>query len=275
MKIFVTGATGSVGRNVVELLLTGGAEVRALTRRPESANLPDAVEVVGGDLDSPEGLTGMFDGVERMYLIAAGEATGRLLEAAKEAGVQRVVTLSSASAGFANNPGGDFHRAFELVVEESGLEWTHVRPGMFASNLLDWAEDIKTTGIVRLPYDNARQSPVDELDVAAVAAAALLDDAHVGKIYTLSGPEALTKSEQFATIAKSIGNEILFTEITPEQWRDEAGGHLPPYVMDWLLSYWEDALENPEPVLPDVERVLGKPARPLSEWASTHAEEFV
>ncbi len=274
MKVLVTGATGSVGRYVVELLLTGGAEVRALTRRPESANLPAAAEVVGGDLGKPETLAGVFDGVDRLYLIVADETTQQVVDAAKQAGVRRVVTLSSASAGFENNPGGEHHRAFELVVENSGLEWTHVRPGMFAGNLLDWAEPIKHAGVVRLPYDNAKQSPVHELDVAAVAAAALLDDSHVGKIYTLSGPEALTKTEQVAAIAKAIGKEVRFEEITPEQWREEAGGYLPSYVMDWLLGYWEGAVANPEPVLPDVEQVLGRQPRPLSEWAADHADDF-
>lgn len=274
MKILVTGATGTVGRNVVELLLIGGAEVRALTRRPDSADLPAAAEVVGGDLENPESLSKVFDGVDRLYLIMAGETTEQIVSAAKQAGVRRVITLSSASAGFTNNPGGEYHRAFELAVENSGLEWTHVRPGMFASNLLDWAAVIKDTGIVRLPYDNARQSPVDELDVAAVAATALLEDSHVGKIYTLSGPEALTKGEQFAAIARAVGKDIRFTEISPEQWREEAGEQFPPYVMDWLLAYWEDALANSEPVLPDIENVLGRPARPLSEWAAAHSEDF-
>lgn len=274
MKVVVTGATGSVGRYVVELLLAGGAEVRALTRRPESAGFPPAVEVVGGDLEQPESLAGIFDGVDRMYLILAGEATEQIAAAAKQAGVQRVVTLSSASAAWENNPGGAYHRAFEVAVESSGLEWTHVRPGMFASNLVDWAEPVKTTGVVRLPYDNARQSPVHELDVAAVAAAALLEDSHVGKIYTLSGPEALTKTEQFAAIGKAIGKDVRFEEITPEQWREEAAEQFPPYVMDWLLAYWEGAVAEPEPVLPDVEQVLGRPARSLAEWAVDHAGDF-
>ncbi|PXX59761.1 uncharacterized protein YbjT (DUF2867 family) [Nocardia tenerifensis] len=274
MKILVSGATGTVGRNVVELLLIGGAEVRALTRRPERAELPAAAEIVGGDLAKPEELSGVFDGVDRMYLIVAGETTEQVVKAAEQAGAHRVVTLSCACAGSANSPGGEYHRAAEAAVERSGLEWTHVRPGTFASTLLNWAEPIKTTGLVRLPYDNARQAPVDELDVAAVAAAALLEDSHVGKVYTLSGPAALTKSEQFATIGEVVGADVRFEEITPQQWRAESGERFPRDVMDRLLDCWEDALVNPEPVLPDVERVLERPARPLSEWADLHFYDF-
>ncbi|MFI9505124.1 NAD(P)H-binding protein [Nocardia sp. NPDC052566] len=270
----MTGATGTVGRNVVELLMISGVEVRALTRRPESTDLPAATEVVVGDLAKPEGLTGVFDGVDRLYLIAAGERPEQVVDAAKQAGVRRVVTLSCSGAGLENNPGGEADRASELVVERSGLEWTHVRPGMFASNLLEWAACIKDTGIVRLPYDNARQSPVDELDVAAVAVAALLDDAHVNKVYPLSGPEALTKSEQFAAIAKAIGRDVRVEEITPEQWREEGSEQFPGSVMDRLLACWESALVNPEPVLPGVEQVLGRPARSLAEWADLHSDDF-
>lgn len=274
MKILVTGATGWVGRNLVELLLTGGAEVRALTRRPESAELPAAVEIVGGDLEKPESLSGVFDGIDRLFLIVAGETTAQVVDAAKQAGVQRVVTHSASSAGFGSDRGGEYHRAFESVVENSGLAWTHVRPGMFANNLLSWAGPIKRTGIVRLPYDNARQAPVDELDVAAVAAAALLDDSHGGRVYTLSGPAALTKTEQFAVIGAAIGKDVRFEEITPEQWRAEGSEQFPGHLMDWLLEYWERTLAQPEPVLHDIEEVLGVPARPLSEWAGLHSDDF-
>lgn len=273
MRIFVTGATGTVGRHVVEQLLTAGAAVRALTRRPESAGLPAAVEVVGGDLEKPESLASAFDGVNRMYLLATGD-TQQVVDLAKQAGVRRVVVLSSANAGFENDPGGEFHRATERVVEGSGLEWTHVRPGMFAGNLLDWADAIRAEGVVKAPYGAARQSPVHEFDIAAVAATALVSDGHHGKIYTLSGPEALTKPEQVAAISKAIGRDIRFEELTPEQWREHVKEEIPPFAIDWLLGLWAETVDNPEPVLPTVQQVLDRPARTVAEWAADHAEDF-
>jgi uncharacterized protein YbjT (DUF2867 family) len=273
VTIFVTGATGTVGRHVIEHLLAAGADVRALTRRPESAGLPAAAEVVGGDLEKPESLASAFDGADRMYLLATGD-TQQVVDLAKQAGVRRVVVLSSASAGFENDPGGEFHRAAERAVEDSGLEWTHVRPGMFAGNLLDWADAIRAEGVVKAPYGAARQSPVLEFDIAAVAATALLSDGHNGKIHTLSGPEALTKAEQVAAISKAIGRDIRFEELTPEQWREQVREEIPPFVIDWLLGLWAQTVDNPEPVLPTVREVLGRLARTVAEWAADHAEDF-
>ena len=76
------------------------------------------------------------------------------------------------------------------------------------------------------------------LDVAAVTATALLSDRHHGKIYTVSGPEALTKTEQVAAIGQAIGREIRFEELTPEQWREHVKQEMPPFVIDWLLGLW-------------------------------------
>ena len=273
MRIFVTGATGTVGREVIEHLLTAGAHVRALTRRPENAGLPAAIEVVGGDLENPESLVPAFHGVDRMYLLATGD-TRQIVDLAKQTGVRRTVVLSSASAGFENDPGGEFHRAAERAVEDSGPEWTHVRPGMFAGNLLDWAEAIRTGGVVKAPCGAARQSPVHEFDIAAVAATTLLSDGHHGKIYTLSGLEALTKTEQVAAISNAIGRDIRFEELTPEQWREHVEEEMPPFAIDWLLGLWALTVDNPEPVLPTVQEVLGRPARTVAEWAADHAEHF-
>ncbi|MGH3897814.1 MAG: hypothetical protein ACRDTA_06070 [Pseudonocardiaceae bacterium] len=86
---------------------------------------------------------------------------------------------------------------------------------MFAANLLDWAEPIRTGGVARQPYADARQAPVHETDIVAVAAAALLTDEHVRAIYTLTGPESLTKLEQAAAIGAGLGKDVRFEEISP------------------------------------------------------------
>ncbi|MCP3802013.1 NAD(P)H-binding protein [Allokutzneria sp. A3M-2-11 16] len=272
MKLLVAGATGSVGRQVVEQLVRAGAQVRALSRRPETAGLPAEVEVVAGDVEKPETLESAFDGVDRAYLLPYGE-TRRVVALAKEAGVQRIVMVTSVSAEYETEAENEYYRVAERAVEESGVEWTHVRPGMFMGNLLDWAGSIRATAAVREPYAAARQAPVDEVDIAAVAVTALLADGHHGKIYTLSGPESLTKVEQVAIISKAVGRVIQFEEVTPEQWRNEAGDDLE-FLADWLLEVWAMAVEQPEPVRPTVQDILGRRARTLAEWAEVNKEHF-
>src|SRR3990170_9022 len=132
MKVLVTGATGHVGRHVVTQLAEAGHEVRAMTRNPATAVFPAGVEGVRGDLLAPESVP--VDGVARMYLFPGPRTAGEVVARAKTAGVTRIVTLSSGAVtgGFDT----DFQLPVEQAVEASGVEWTHVRPGDFASNTL-------------------------------------------------------------------------------------------------------------------------------------------
>jgi uncharacterized protein YbjT (DUF2867 family) len=260
LRILVTGATGTVGRHVVERLVERGVRVRALTRRPESAALPKEVEIAQGDLDSPD--SEVFRGVDRMYLLALGD-TQLAVDLAKQGGVRRIVTLSSMAED-------EFHRGAERTVESSGLEWTHVRPGMFMANLGDWADGIRE-GVVREPYAQTAQAPVHEVDIAEVAVEALLEDGHNGRSYTLTGPQLLTKVKQAREIGEAIGKTVRFEELTPMQWREVVKDRIPDFVIEFLLELWETADES---VLNTVEDVLGRPAKTLAEWAVDHKADF-
>ncbi|OLR95046.1 SDR family oxidoreductase [Actinokineospora bangkokensis] len=265
MRVFVSGATGNVGHHVVRLLADEGVAVRALTRRPGQVQVPEGVEVVGGDLDSLPG--GAFDGVDALYLMATGD-TAAVVRAAADAGVRRVVTLSSASVEIPGDANGAHHRAAEEAVEASGLAWTHLRPGMFAGNLRQWAPQVRA-GVVREPLAQAKQAPVHELDIAEVAAAALTSGDHEGKSYLLSGPAALSKPDQLHAINTGAGTDARFEEITVEQWRAHAP--VPAFVVDMLIKYWTAGVDTPDAVQP---HPLGKAARPLDQWAADHASEF-
>lgn len=150
MAILVTGATGNVGRNVVRRLVEAGTEVRALTRSPRPAGLPEVVRVIAGDLMQPESLADALKEVDRMYLFPVAETAREVVALARQAGVRRIVVLSSGAvtAGFDS----DFHLPVERAVEESGLEWTHVRPGEFAMNKLAlWGPSIRAEGWCAIP----------------------------------------------------------------------------------------------------------------------------
>ncbi|GGS93140.1 nucleotide-diphosphate-sugar epimerase [Planobispora rosea] len=277
MTILVTGATGVVGRGVVGELLRAGRRVRALTRRPAAARLPGEVEVYEGDLEHPESLRAALAGVERLYLFPVARTAAEVVALAAESGVRRIVDLSGAGAD--DETFEDGYRVVERAVEASGLDWTHVRPGEFAANWLDWAPSIRAERTVRRPHGGAVTQPTHEADVAAVAAAALLGDGHEGRTYTFAGPEALTVVEQVEAIGRAIGERVRFEEQDPvaarEQWIRDG---YPAEVVDWLFGMWAASARDPAPVDEEwacvVPRLTGRPARTFSEWAAENAAAF-
>jgi uncharacterized protein YbjT (DUF2867 family) len=280
MTILVTGATGTVGRIVVDRLLRAGQRVRALTRNPATAGLPGEVELVTGDL---AGAAAGLGDVDRVYYLAgmldpelAGEQARAFAEEAVKAGVTRVVTLTS-EAVTVRRPGScEMLRDVEEAIEASGLEWTHVRPGEFAVNKLGiWGDSIRTEGVVRNAFPDALGVPIHEADIAEVVVAALTEDGHAGRAYSLSGPQALSQREQAAAIGDGLGRSLRFEPLTYGQARASyitAG--IPADVVDYVLGYQAEYAEEPPAVLPDVERVLGRPGRTLAQWAADHRADF-
>src|SRR5579875_472037 len=184
MRILVTGATGNVGRLVVDNLLAAGAtEVRALTVSPAKAALPAGVEVVKGYLGRLETMPAALEGVDRMYLAPLRDTVREVMALARRAGVQQVVDLAGAE--------GSLWHDIEEAVEESGIPWTHLDAGEFMTNTTIWAEQIRSAGEVRDAYPTAAGAPIALEDIAAVAATVLLEDGHIGKAYELTGPQTL------------------------------------------------------------------------------------
>ncbi|WP_157246833.1 NAD(P)H-binding protein [Nonomuraea typhae] len=275
--VLVTGATGRVGREVVAALLRAGVSVRALTRRPGAAGLPDQVEVVAGDLERPASVARALEGVERLYLFPVPDSAEEVVAMAKRAGVRRIVVLSGALAD--EDAGGDTGYApVEAAVRASGLEWTLVRPGEFAANWLDYAPDVRARRQVRRPFAEAVSRPTHEADVAAVAVAALLEDGHAGCAYTFAGPQDLTVAQQVRIIGEAIGEPVELVELTPEQARQEwydPGQGVDHAVIDWLLDlYGSSTGGSPVTGAGDFERVVGRPPRTFAQWASDHAADF-
>ncbi len=266
MTILVTGATGSVGRLVVDQLLARGASrVRALTTNPKKAALPPEVEVVVGYIGRPETLPAALEGVERMYLAPHPQTAREVAAMARAAGVAHIVDLAG--------PASSWWYAVEEAVEASGVAWTHLEAGEFMSNTLIWAEQIRTTGIVRDAYPNAANAPIDPDDIAAVAAAVLLEDGHEGKAYELTGPETLTRAEMVRLIGAALGREIPFVELTHEQAIEQLTPIMGEYAA-WYIEGWAELASHPQQAVPTVAQILRRPATTFAEWAVTHAAEF-
>lgn len=279
--ILVTGATGRVGRHVVDQLLSAGESVRALTRQPATAQLPPSVEVVGGDLTVPESLDGALRGIETVFLVwTAPPATVPAVIERLAKRARRVVLLSSPHQTphpfFQQpNPMARFHADIERRVNASGLGVTIIRPGMFASNATFWWGPMMRAGdVVRWPYGAAETAPIDERDVAAVVARALLDDAHVGRDYVLTGSESLSQAEQVAIIGSAIGRPIRFEELTPEEFRRETAGVWPTAAVEMLMAAWQATMGHRAYVTSTVRDILGSPTRTFRHWAPDNAGAF-
>ncbi|NUR85758.1 MAG: NAD(P)H-binding protein [Nonomuraea sp.] len=272
MTVLVTGATGTVGRELVEQLISSGQQVRALTRNPAKAGLPEGVEVVAGDLADPASLAGVFDGVTAAHLINfAGDdyqplTTGREIVAlAVAAGVKRVTVLG----GRADGP-------LEQELAGSGMEWTLLHPVEFMSNtLMWWAASVKAEGVIREPYGSRLSAMVHEGDIAAVAATVLVSGGYGGQTLTLTGPEAVTTSAKVEMLAAAIERPVSFVELTEEQakdkWRADGMGE---ETIGFLIQALGNTPEVGYTVVPTVEQVTGRPARTFTQWATTHAASF-
>ncbi|MBV1949398.1 NAD(P)H-binding protein [Streptomyces sp. BV129] len=280
--MLVTGATGRVGRVVIDQLLDAGVPVRALAHRSEmAATLPAKAQVFTGDLTVPESLDPALSGVGAVFLVwTAPPQTVAAVVERLASHARRIVFLSSPHRTphpfFQQpNPMAVLHADIERLIADTGLESTIIRPGMLASNSLAWwAPAIRAAEVVRWPYGAAESAPVDERDVAAVAARALYQDGYVGGDYVLTGPESLTQAEQVDVIGDVLGRRIDFEEMTPDEFRSLSEGTAPSTVVDMLLSAWNAAVGQPAHVTTAVADILGTVPRTFREWAVDHAKAF-
>ena len=281
MTVLVTGATGRIGSLVVDELLRADASVRALARRPEDAPLPMGVEVVPGDFTVPSSLDAALDGVTAVFFVwTATPAAAPAVIARIASHTRRVVYLS---APFRTphpffqqpNPMRDLHAEVERLLANANLDVTILRPGMFASNALHWwAPQIRKSDVVRWPYADVETAPIDERDLAAVAARTLLDSRHAGGDYVLTGSESLSHAAQVRAIGDAIGRTLHFDELSPDDFRRGAEGSWPPGVADMLLDAWQATVGRSAFVSSSVQEIIGSPPRTFRRWAVDHAAAF-
>lgn len=279
--VLVTGATGRIGRAVVDELLGAGVPVRALTREPATAGLPAAVEIVAGDFTEPDSLDSVLQGVSAVFLLWTAPADTAPAVIERLASHTRRVVLLSAPHQTPHpffqqpNPMARFYAEMEGLITASGLESTFIRPGMLSSNAqFWWGPAIREGDVVRWPYGAAETAPIDERDIAAVAARALYEDGHAGGDYVLTGSESLSQAEQVSVIGAVLGRQIRFEELSPEEFRRETAGSWPAPVVDMLLAAWGATIGHPAYVTSTVVDVVGSPPRTFRQWVSDHIDAF-
>ncbi len=266
--ILLTGASGNVGREVLKPLAQTGARVRAAFQDPNKASVPNGVEVAMVDFNRPETLRGALKDIDRVFLVGPPIAElpsleRKAIDVMKKSKLQQVVKLSAMGgrdATFTRQ-----HAESEDYIRSSGVPYTFLRPNGFMQNLVIYkAPTINTQNAFYGSESEGRVSQVDIRDVAAVAVKALTEDGHVGKTYTLTGPEAVTNSEVAQILSQAIGREIRFVNLPPEQLKQTLlSAGVPQWSADALIDLQRLYREGKAAtVTEDVERILGR--KPIS-----------
>jgi uncharacterized protein YbjT (DUF2867 family) len=274
--ILVTGATGNAGGGVLNGLLELGADARGLVRPGSDAKLPDGVEGAEGDLNDPDSLRAPLDGVSAVFLLSGYEGLERSLELMREAGVERVVLLSSSAApsGKLDNAIAKYHILSERAVSDSGLPWTFLQPNSFMANAYRWLPQLESGNVIRAPFAEVAISTIHPDDLGAVAARALSTSEHEGKTYRLSGPEALRPAEQVAILAKYVGRDLRFEGQSDEEARAEMEQAMPKPYVDAFFEFFSEGLVDETTVHPTVKQVTGREPRSFEDWAEAHSDAF-
>jgi uncharacterized protein YbjT (DUF2867 family) len=246
--ILVTGATGTNGREIVKQLSAKGAQVRTLVRNSsKAADLKKlGVEIVEGDFDKPETLDAALKGVEKALMLPptdlrAVELQRNFIEAAKRAGTKHIVKFSAMGAD-PDSPMriGRWHGETEKLLEASGIPFTHLRPNSFMQNMLSSAPTIASQGVFYQPGGDAPVSHVDVRDIVAVAVKTLTEEGHTGKIYTITGTEALTFDQVAEKLSAVIGKPVKYVNVSPEDFKKSLMNWGQP---DWLADTLNELYE--------------------------------
>jgi uncharacterized protein YbjT (DUF2867 family) len=282
--ILITGATGTVGSEIVKRLSAQGRPVRAVTRDLHKADLNRLphVEFVKGDFNDPDSMEGACSGVERAFLLSnstehAQQQQINFVRAAQQGGVRHIVKLSQLHANM-NSPGRflRYHAAVEAAVQAAGLTFTFLRPNLYMQGLLNFRQSIKEKNAIFAAAGDARISAVDVRDIADAAVAALTDSRHDNKIYSLTGPKALTFAEMAGHLSDALGRTITFMDVPPEAMRGAlADLGLPAWQADGLLEefamYRRGEAAGVESGVYDA---LGRSPRPFTDFARDCAALF-
>ena len=252
--LLLTGPTGSAGSFIANEFAQQRVPLRALVRnRAKLTGLEKVptVEIVEGDMSSPNSLASALDGVHRVLMISAPtmgmvQTQRAFIDACKAAGVRHVIKFSGLDArpdtAF---PFGLMHKEIEEYLEKSGLAWTHLRPTGFMQEYLREAPSIINEGALYLALGDVRLNPVDLSDVGKVGFALLRDGGHEGARLAMTGPEALTMAEVADRISRATGRTVRYIAVSPMQRRQALIAHgIPRELTDALDKQVEERLKG-------------------------------
>lgn len=275
--ILITGASGTVGSEIVKALAGRGAAVRAGYRtRPQ--NVPKGVESVALDYDRPETLRPALAGVETVFVLSNTVAPEKtVVDEARRAGAKRIVKLSVLGADKEAFTFARWHRPVEKHIEASGLAWTFLRPNGFMQNVVRYmGETIRTQDAIFSSVGDGAMSAIDARDIGAVGARVLTEKGHDGKAYELTGPAALTYAQVAETLSRVLRRTIRYVPITREQYRQGAiAAGTPEAYADALADLERFYAEGGASRVTDtVREVTGRQPIRFEQFARDHADKL-
>ncbi|MCE1202985.1 MAG: SDR family oxidoreductase [Holophagaceae bacterium] len=284
--ILITGATGTIGRELVLDLTARRSTFKVMVRSKEASKGFEAkgIKAVHGDFERPETFAGALAEVQSVFLLTTPRPDGPLLEraflaACKARGVQHVVRLSamganpSAASALLRN-----HGRCETQLEDSSLAWTHLRPTIFMQNLVPFiGPTVSKESTLYAPAGDARMPWVDIRDVAAVAGLVLTTKGHEGLVHELTGPEALTYTEVAAHLSQQLGRQITYVNVPEGAARQSmVGTGMSPWLAEGLITLYQLFKANGPTAMPleTVERLTGRAPRALSDYLKENEAAF-
>jgi uncharacterized protein YbjT (DUF2867 family) len=277
--ILVTGATGTVGSEVVQQLVELGEWVRVLTRDPEKIKkFGKSVEVIRGDLEKPETLAPAFTGADKAFVLSnyplIAVLEGNAYVAAKAAGVKHIVKLSGRHVNadfFSGTAIAKWHAESEQHLQSLGISWTILRPGSFASNFRLFFD--RQNNAVSLPMGEGKDSFIDPRDIAACAIKLLTTSGHDGRIYEITGSEHLNFAQWADKISAAIGKKVIYQNVPEEAMRRGLlSMGIPASTAESFITFFA-AVRNGKiyPPTSAVADLLGRPPRSFDDWVRDNA----
>jgi uncharacterized protein YbjT (DUF2867 family) len=282
--ILVTGASGNVGSPLLAELASAGLPARAAFHSVETAARAKSAgqDAVTIDLAKPDTLRPALDGVDAVFLLGTGglgqtEGEINVVNAAKAAGVKRIVKLSVIGAADEEFSFAKIHRPVERAIESSGLTWTFLRPTSFMQNFTNYmAPTIRSQHAMYTMIPDAQFSHVDTRDVARVASTVFSEAGHEGRVYTLTGPSSFSYREAASTIGAVTGVPVAVVEISEDAARAgmKAGG-IPDFYAEYLIDldhYYRDG--KADVVTSDVRAITSRDPTSFEQFVRDHANAF-
>jgi len=281
--ILVTGGTGNVGSELVKILSSQGQRARVLVRNVARTTALPGIELVEGDFRKPKTIARALEGINVLFLLISSSSQVEkqqhtLVDQAKRGGVKYISKLSQLGAHPQSKSRFQrYHGIVEDYIRDSGIEYTFLRPNLFMQGLLSFRSTISTQGAFYAPAGQAKVSVVDARDIASVAAITLTEPDHEGKIYDITGPEALTHDEMAEQLSQAVGKRILYVEVSPDiMLQALLSSGMPAWQAEGVVEDYEHYRRGEAAMVTTTVRdMTGKAATSFSQFAYDYAGSFL